>query len=189
MSAQQRIGAAPRVSTRPPRIASEVGDGAAAGRGPWQPWMAAAAILVGAGWGSNQFPPMLLVYRHALGLDAGAAEDLAGRRSHHDAENGEHDHDDFESFHVELSELSSPMALLERLAAAIARHDILRVKGFLAVGGKEMRLVLQGVGSRLQHYYDRPWRPDEARTSRLVVIGLKGLDRAAISIALSGAAR
>ena len=127
--------------------------------------------------------------RTLLGLDAAAAEDLAGRRSHHDAENGEHDHDDFESFHVELPEVSSPAVLLERLAAAIARHDILRVKGFLAVAGKEMRLVLQGVGSRLQHYYDRPWRPDEVRASRLVVIGLKGLDRAAISIALSGAAR
>jgi cobalamin biosynthesis protein CobW len=60
------------------------------------------------------------------------------------------------------------------------------VKGFLAVAGKEMRLVLQGVGGRIQHYYDRPWQPDEDKTSRLVVIGLKGLDRAAITAALAG---
>jgi len=55
------------------------------------------------------------------------------------------------------------------------------VKGFLNVVGKEMRLVLQGVGPRLQHYYDRAWTPGEDRSSRLVVIGLKGLDHAAIA--------
>ena len=35
-----------------------------------------------------------------------------------------------------------------------------------------------------QHYYDRPWRAGEPRDGRLVVIGLKGLDRAAIAAAL-----
>ena len=50
------------------------GEGTAAARGPWQCWMAVAAVLVGAGWGSNQFTPMLLVYRHALGLGAGSLE-------------------------------------------------------------------------------------------------------------------
>jgi cobalamin biosynthesis protein CobW len=120
-----------------------------------------------------------------LGVDAAAEDDLASRPSHHDLEDG-HDHDDFESFHLELPELVSPHPLLEKLAGAIARHDILRVKGFLAVTGKEMRLVLQGVGGRIQHYYDRPWREDEGKASRLVVIGLKGLDRAAITAALAG---
>jgi cobalamin biosynthesis protein CobW len=122
-----------------------------------------------------------------LGLGAAAEDDLAARPSHHDAEDGAHDHDDFESFHVELPELASPQPLIERLAAAIAAHDILRIKGFLAVGGKEMRLVLQAVGGRLQHYYDRAWAPGEARSSRLVVIGLRGLDRAAIAAAIAGA--
>ncbi len=120
-----------------------------------------------------------------LGVDAAAEDDLASRPSHHDLETG-HDHDDFESFHLELPELASPQGLLDRLSQAIARHDILRVKGFLAVAGKEMRLVLQGVGGRLQHYYDRPWRAGEDKTSRLVVIGLKGLDRPAIAAALAG---
>ncbi len=126
--------------------------------------------------------------RTLLGVEAAAEDDFASRRSHHDAENAEHDHDDFESFHVELAELASPQALLDRLAAAIASHDILRVKGILAVAGKQMRLVLQGVGGRLQHYYDRPWQPGEARASRLVVIGLKGIDRGAITAALAGTA-
>jgi cobalamin biosynthesis protein CobW len=120
-----------------------------------------------------------------LGVDAAAEDDLASRPSHHDLED-EHDHDDFESFHVELPELASPQKLLDKLGQAIARHDILRVKGFLAVAGKEMRLVLQGVGGRIQHYYDRPWQAGEDKTSRLVVIGLKGLDRRAITAALAG---
>ena len=122
-----------------------------------------------------------------LGIGAAAESDLAARPSHHDAE-GEHDHDDFESFHIELPELASPQRLLDRVAAAVAAHDILRVKGFLAVAGKEMRLVLQGVGGRMQHYYDRAWGPGEDRASRLVVIGLKGLDRNAIAAAIAGGA-
>jgi cobalamin biosynthesis protein CobW len=36
------------------------------------------------------------------------------------------------------------------------------------------------------HQYDRPWAPDEAREGRLVVIGLKGLDRGAVTRALIG---
>jgi cobalamin biosynthesis protein CobW len=34
--------------------------------------------------------------------------------------------------------------------------------------------------------YDRPWTGTEAREGRLVVIGLKGLDRAAVTRALLG---
>src|SRR5512134_294482 len=115
-----------------------------------------------------------------LGLGAAAEDDLGTRRSHHDGE-AEHDHDDFESFAIAVPRLADPSTLLARLSTAIDAHDILRVKGFLDVAGKEMRLVLQGVGARLQHYYDRPWRSDEARAGHLVVIGMKGLDRAAIT--------
>ena len=43
-----------------------------------------------------------------------------------------------------------------------------------------MRLLVQAVGPRVTHHYDRAWRPEEDRTTRLVVIGLKGLDRAAV---------
>src|SRR5215475_10417601 len=125
--------------------------------------------------------------RILLGMGAAAEDDLAARPSHHDAEE-EHDHDDFESFHVELPELSSAQRLLEAISRTVAAYDILRIKGFLAVADKEMRLVLQGVGGRLQHYYDRAWIPGEERASRLVVIGLKGLDRRAITDALAAGA-
>ncbi len=55
-------------------------------------------------------------------------------------------------------------------------HDVLRVEGFADVAGKPMRLLIQGVGQRIQSHFDRPWRADEARQGRLVVIGEKGLD-------------
>jgi cobalamin biosynthesis protein CobW len=120
-----------------------------------------------------------------LGLGAAAEDDLANRPSHLDAL-GEHDHDDFESFVVERGPVADTGEFVGRLVAAIAAHDILRLKGFLAVPGKELRQVVQGVGSRIQHYFDRPWGAGEARASRLVVIGRKGLDRAAIAAALQG---
>jgi cobalamin biosynthesis protein CobW len=60
------------------------------------------------------------------------------------------------------------------------------VKGFLAVAGKPMRLVLQGVGDRIQHYFDRAWRPSEPREGRLVVIGERGLDPSGVAAALAG---
>jgi len=122
--------------------------------------------------------------RLLLGLTAAAESDLKSRPSHHERMGEEHDHDDFESFPLVLPRLDDPAALLARLAPAIAKHDILRVKGFLDITGKDMRLVVQGVGPRLQHYYDRPWQDAERRQSHLVVIGLKGLDRAAIAAAL-----
>jgi cobalamin biosynthesis protein CobW len=118
--------------------------------------------------------------RTVLGLAAAAEDDLDSRRSHIDAA-GEHDHDDFESFALALPPVADPQAFMQRLGATIARHDILRVKGFLDVPGKKMRLALQGVGPRLERYFDRPWRGDEIRASRLVVIGIKGLDRRAIA--------
>jgi hypothetical protein len=41
-------------------------------------WLPAAAVLLGAGWGSNQFTPMLLVYHHRLGLGTGTLEAMFG---------------------------------------------------------------------------------------------------------------
>ena len=119
----------------------------------------------------------------ALGLAAAAEDDLASRPSLHDAD-AAHDHDDFESLVVTLGAIADGSAFLARLRAAIAAHDVLRVKGFLDVLGHNRRQVVQAVGDRVQHYFDRAWRPEEERVTRLVVIGEKGLDRAAIAAAL-----
>lgn len=118
-----------------------------------------------------------------LGLDAGVEDQIDARPSHHDEEE-DHDHEDFDSFVMELGELGNPAPLLDALARVIADHDILRVKGFVAVAGRPARLVIQAVGPRIQHHYDRHWQAQETRASRLVVIGQAGLDRAAIERAL-----
>src|SRR3546814_15778965 len=93
-----------------------------------------------------------------LGLDAAAEDDLDSRWSHHDAR-GEHDHDDFTSFSVELGETEHPDALLARLRPLIAAPGVLRVTGFAAVTGQALRLVVPGVGERRQPSYDRAWPP------------------------------
>ncbi len=122
-----------------------------------------------------------------LGLGAGAEDDMETRRSHHEIYHAdeEHDHDDFESFVVELGELPDRDALLARIGAVIAAHGILRVKGFVALQGKAMRFVVQAVGPRVNGYFDRPWGKEETRRSALVVIGETGLDEAAIRLALT----
>ncbi|GLV30778.1 cobalamin biosynthesis protein CobW [Sphingobium sp. TomTYG75] len=114
-----------------------------------------------------------------LGLDAGVEDQIDARPSHHDEEE-DHDHEDFDSFVMELGELGNPAPLLDALKQVIADHDILRVKGFVAIAGRPARLVIQAVGPRIQHHYDRHWQVHEERRSRLVVIGQAGLDRAAI---------
>jgi cobalamin biosynthesis protein CobW len=119
-----------------------------------------------------------------LGLAAAAEDDLAARPSHHDAEEG-HDHDDFETFFVRLEPAADATSLSEKLARVARDHDILRMKGFVEVAGKPMRLLVQGVGARFSHQFDRPWRSGEERAGRLVVIGQKGFDRAAIEAALT----
>jgi cobalamin biosynthesis protein CobW len=119
-----------------------------------------------------------------IGLGAAAESDLDSRRSHHD--DGDHEHDDFDSFHLDVPPLADVEGFAERLRGAARRHPILRAKGLLEVEGRPMRLVVQGVGDRLQHHFDRPWRPDEERAGRLVVIGERGLDRAAIQALLLG---
>ena len=120
-----------------------------------------------------------------LGLGAEAESDLASRPSHHDAD-GEHDHDDFDTFIIDLPPFDSPQALIERLQETAAAHDILRLKGFVDIVGKPMRLLVQGVGARIQHQFDRRWSAGEARRGRLVVIGEKGLDKAAIEALVAG---
>jgi cobalamin biosynthesis protein CobW len=119
----------------------------------------------------------------ALGLTVAAEDDLASRHSVHELE-AEHDHDDFESLVVTRGPVEDDDAFLARLRIAIGLHDVLRVKGFVDVPGRDRRQVVQAVGDRLQHHFDRAWRVGEQRQTRLVVIGRKGLDRAAIAAAL-----
>jgi len=120
-----------------------------------------------------------------LGLGIGTEDDIENRPTRHDQE-PEHDHDDFDSFVVSLPEIADPTMLAKRIAAVADVHSVFRVKGFAAVAGKPMRLLIQAVGARVSHQYDRPWAAGDSRQGRLVVIGLKGLDRADVTRALLG---
>jgi cobalamin biosynthesis protein CobW len=120
-----------------------------------------------------------------LGLGAGAEDDLDARPSHHELEGEDHDHDDFESFVVEVSVQTDPAQLEAQLISLVETHNVLRIKGFVEVLGKPMRHVVQGVGTRFTRYFDRAWSAGEDRQGRLVVIGQTGLDRAAIIQALA----
>ncbi|MCI9868012.1 cobalamin biosynthesis protein CobW [Rhizobium skierniewicense] len=114
-----------------------------------------------------------------IGLGLAVEEDIDNRHTHHDDEE-DHDHDEFDSFVVELDAVTDADALAARIAETAASENVLRIKGFVEVSSKPMRLQVQAVGSRVNHYFDRPWGAGEERRSRLVVIGEKGLDRAKI---------
>lgn len=106
-----------------------------------------------------------------LGLQAAVEDNLDKRPSHHDTEE-EHEHDDeITSHHVVLNRTFEPQKLKQQLQTLVQQQEIFRVKGFVAVPDKPMRLVMQGVGNRFEQFYDRAWKPEEARQTRLVFIG------------------
>ncbi|WP_292239944.1 cobalamin biosynthesis protein CobW, partial [Mesorhizobium sp.] len=91
-----------------------------------------------------------------LGLGLAVEDDVENRKTHHDDEL-DHEHDDFDSFVLDIPSIASPDELAKRVALAAEQENVLRVKGFVEVGGKPMRLLLQAVGPRVNHYYDRAW--------------------------------
>ena len=124
--------------------------------------------------------------RIVLGLEAAAEDDLHARPSHHDGV-PEHDHEDFDSVVIGLDELESPESLIKRIETLAETQNILRVKGYAAVKGKPMRLLVQAVGARVRAQYDRPWAPEEMRRGRVVVIAEHDdIDRNAIESTLKG---
>jgi cobalamin biosynthesis protein CobW len=106
--------------------------------------------------------------RVILGLNAAAEDDLAARPSHHDGHD-DHEHDDFASVVIDLPEFADPADLVTAIQRLAREQHILRVKGYVAVAGKPMRLLVQAVGERVRHQFDRPWG-SAPRQSRLVVI-------------------
>ncbi|MEO0497297.1 MAG: cobalamin biosynthesis protein CobW [Pseudomonadota bacterium] len=148
-----------------------------------------------------------------IGLESGAEDDLSARKSHHEAHHDDHDHhndhehdhdhghghghshhhhhdhdhDEFSSFVVAAGEVEDVEAFKTRLAEIISAHDILRLKGFVAVAGKPMRLTVQAVGTRVDAYFDGPFTG--TRETKLVVIGLADIDPLVIGQAIMAAAK
>ena len=83
-------------------------------------------------------------------------------------------------------DVSDRQRLLRVLAGLVEQHEIFRIKGFIALPGVAMRLVVQGVGRRFDSHFDRAWRSDEPRASRLVLID-QHLDAAVLQRELSTA--
>lgn len=132
-----------------------------------------------------------------LGQGIGAEDNLEDRHEvhhhhhdddhddhHHDHEHS-HGHDEFQTFAVNLGEITDVPAFTSLISDVISQHNILRLKGFAAVAGKPMRLTIQAVGPRVDSYFDRPFANGEIRGTTLVVIGQAGLDQDTITKALT----
>lgn len=124
-----------------------------------------------------------------LGLESAAEEHIHDLHTHHDhhhahGDHHDHAHDHFDSFVVQLGEVNGD-ELQAQLQHLLNTCNIYRVKGFVALPGKPMRQVIQGVGKRLNLHFDRLWQTGEARTTALVFIG-KQLHQADIESVLAG---
>jgi cobalamin biosynthesis protein CobW len=109
-----------------------------------------------------------------LGQSAAAETDAHNRKSHHELEGEEHDHDDFASFVLDV--VGEDRAAVEaRVRRAMAIDGVLRIKGVVMVEGRDAPLAVQAVGPRVE-----TWFVDESREPGLVVIGLKGMDRSSV---------
>ncbi|MCY1420644.1 cobalamin biosynthesis protein CobW [compost metagenome] len=122
-----------------------------------------------------------------LGVGAESEAHIDGRRTHHDShhdgdDHDDHDHDAFDSISIDLPEADESL-LLDALTLLVVEFGILRAKGFAAIPGKPMRLLVQGVGTRFDKHFDRAWRADEPRITRLVLIG-QDLDAAQLEARL-----
>ncbi len=106
-----------------------------------------------------------------LGFNAAVENDLDNRHSHHDHE-AEHEHDEsINSIELTLDQAFTPQELIQQLKELLTEQEIYRIKGFVNVPSKPMRLVLQGVGNRFDTFYDRLWTSEETRHTKLVFIG------------------
>ncbi len=147
--------------------------------------------------------------RVVLGLNSAAEDDIEARPSHHESHHHHHDHDhdhdhadhhhhhdhhhhdhshdDFNSVVIDLPEQVDAADFAAKVEKLANEQNILRLKGYAAVQGKPMRLLVQAVGARVRHQFDRPWTSDENRQGRVVVIAEHdNIDKAAILAALTG---
>ncbi len=121
--------------------------------------------------------------RGGFDLSRIAALEAVHVHDEHCGHDHDHPHDHDHDHHIEGSGIASvsltsaqPMdaarvqAWLTRLVATQGA-DILRAKGIIDVAGDARRMVFQAVHMILEGDWQRPWRADEARSSRLVFIG------------------
>jgi cobalamin biosynthesis protein CobW len=116
-----------------------------------------------------------------LGQFAAAEADSENRKSHHELAGEEHEHDDFDSFVINVA-AEDRAGLEQRVRAAMAVEGVLRIKGIVPVDERPAPLAVQAVGPRVETWFVA----DAARRPGLVVIGLKDMDRAGVERTLKG---
>ena len=104
---------------------------------------------------------------------------------HHDHHHHDHDHghDEFASHVISVAPVEDAEAFQQQIAAIASEFGVLRAKGRVDVTGKALPFVVQAVGRRVDGYFARD---RDAVSGRLVVIGMAGLDVAAIAVRLGG---
>ncbi len=115
-----------------------------------------------------------------LGVEAEVENDMAGRESHHDFADANHDHDDFTSFAIATPVFISTAAARQAISAAMMLPGVLRIKGAVAIQGKSAPMFVQAVGRQIETWF-------ATRTmisSRLIVIGLKNMSSEELDAAL-----
>ena len=118
-----------------------------------------------------------------LGLGAAAEDDLDARPSHHDGHD-DHEHDDFDTIVVPMPEVEDIDKLVAGIEKLANEQQVLRVKGYVAVSGKPMRLLVQAVGARVRHQFDRPWGTDTRQGALVVIAEHDHVNEAKIKAAL-----
>jgi cobalamin biosynthesis protein CobW len=116
-----------------------------------------------------------------IGLESGVEGAMAGRESHHELNNEDHDHDDFDSFVTNPESFVSLDALKSGVERAIQVPGVLRIKGYAMVDGKAAPAAVQAVGRRVQAWFS----PSDAANG-LVVIGHHDIDQQAVINAMAG---
>jgi len=114
-----------------------------------------------------------------LGLNSKTEDDIHNRHSHHDHhhhghhdDHHDHEHNDsIQSISIRIDVPHTPNSLQQVLEEMVQKYKIYRVKGFIYVPNKPMRMVIQGVGNRFNKYFDRKWQENEIKQTRLVIIG------------------
>jgi G3E family GTPase len=115
-------------------------------------------------------------------------DDCGHDHDHHGHDHHDHVHDDgIKGVSLTLEKPLDGIKITRWLNDLLQARgpDILRAKGILDVKGENRRLVFQAVHMILEGDYQRDWKPDETRNSRMVFIG-RDLDEAALRAGFEG---
>ncbi|TYC65855.1 cobalamin biosynthesis protein CobW [Stappia sp. BW2] len=131
-----------------------------------------------------------------LGRGSAAEDDMTDRHEHHHHHDDHHDHDDdhdhdhdddhhhhdhhhhddFESHVLDVSSFVSLKEAETKVLEAMTQKGVLRIKGAVKIEGKAAPAMVQAVGPRVEIWF----AAGAESSGKLVVIGLKGLDLAAV---------